>query len=252
LDKAKKLYEGYNKYKDIYDEGKSAYDDVLGGGGRGTLAGDLGAGASGAAAGRAQGRITEAEIQQAQDRIALQRAQLENQQTDSRNQYGLNAANTDLSQRNFALQAPGQRASNAVRGDILSRAQDVSFGNVGPNVRIPTISGGLRPSMFSGATRQLGTDMTNQALAGQQAGDTFAPLTYQAPAPIAPLTPLPEAGKVDTILNTAGAIGTGVDEFQKWLDNRKRAKTRAPQNDATASTDGFMGPTQEFDPSLNA
>jgi hypothetical protein len=228
----------YNKGKELYDE----YGGLIGAGG------DI---ARGAEQGRAQGRVSEADIQQAQDRVALQRAQLETQQADSRNQFGLNAAGVDLNQRNFALEAPGRRASNAVRGDILSRAQDVSFGNVGPNVRIPTISGGLRPSMFSGATRQLGTDMTNQALSGQQAGDTFAPLAYQAPAPIPELTALPQAGKVDTILNTAGIVGTGVDVFQDWLKNRK-PKAAAPRNDATASNDGFMGPTQEFDPSLNA
>ncbi len=231
IDTAKKVYDGYSKAKDVYDTGRSIYGDVA-------------ATATDASAARAQARIKEAEIQQAQDRLALQRSQQEATNANSANRFGMDNAQLDLQRRQFGLNAPGQRAGNAVRGDILSRAQDVSIGGLGPNVHVPTISGGLRPSMFSGATRELGTNMTNQALAGQQAGDQFDPLTYQAPPPVPGLTGLPQAGAIDSILNTTGLVSTGLDAFSQYLA-RYRNK---PQVDPSQ----FSGPTQQGDPSLNA
>jgi hypothetical protein len=65
--------------------------------------------------------------------------------------------------------------------------------------------------MFSDATKTLGTNMTDQALSEQQAGDHFTPLPdlpdyVNGPTPPTP-TPMPQAGTYDSILNTAGTIG---------------------------------------------
>src|SRR5437899_9211312 len=115
--------------------GKSIWDSVAG----------LGQAAGALALGRADARQQEARAQQRQDQLALERYQA-----------GLSGAQTDLNQRRFGLEAPGMRAGNAVRGDVLANAQDVSFSGLPPRLQgmIPTIQGGLRPSMFSPATRQ--------------------------------------------------------------------------------------------------
>lgn len=213
---------------------------------------DIGGLLGAASTGRAAGRVAEAGVNQAQDRTAAQiyAAQLaansnENNfnltsyrtgldENTNQNQFALsrnadtraNAA-TDLSQRQFALNAPGQRAGTAVRGDILSNAQDIAFSGLPNGINVPTISGGLRPSMFSADTRALGADISAQARAGQQAGDTFAPLpstptyqrynestpTYVTPPAAPQLTPLPQSGKVDTLLNVAGTIGALAPSF---------------------------------------
>lgn len=128
--------------------------------------------AGAASAGRAQGRVTEAGVNQNQDQLRLQAARLN-------------------------LDAPGQRAQNSVRGDILAGAQPLSIN--GPIThtggKMPQISGGLSPSLFSDNTRNLGKDMSRQALLSQMQGDAFTP------------TPLPQAGKLDTFLNTIGGVG---------------------------------------------
>ncbi len=239
LDIAKDIYGGYNKAKSVYDTGKSIYGDV---------AGSAGDAAGGAAYGRAQGRIAEAAAQQAQDRLELERARLASLNTADANRFTIEKSTADLAQRKYALEAPGQRAGNAVRGDVLAHAQDATVdpGSLGPNVHVPTISGGLRPSMFSDATRSLGGLMSSQALAGQQAGDTFDPLTYQTPAPIPGLTPLPQSGGVDDFLTTAGYVGTGLDKFMQWLERYKAQQQgkSTPQVQSPTST-GLLDPDTE-------
>lgn len=216
--------------------------------GKGVLdyANELASQLSSIATGRAKGAVDEAGVSQAQDRNAINLYGAEQGATNAENQFDLgrgnlalgqsNAANnfglnrgslananaaTDLAQRNFALTAPGKRAGNAVRGDILSNAQDVAFSGLPSNIPVPTISGGLRPSMFSADTRALGKDITSQARAAQAKGDTFAPLpdlpTYQAPegglpnykaGPAAPtLTGLPSGGATSAIGNTSSILG---------------------------------------------
>ncbi len=116
-----------------------------------------------------------------------------------------NRNNIDLSQKKFSLEAPQLRASNSVRGDVLANAQDATVSGVSPNIPVPTISGGLRPSMFSANTRALGGLMSEQALASQKAGDTFSPLP-DATAPS--LTAVSQPGKLDSFLNVASGIGS--------------------------------------------
>ncbi len=215
----------------------------------GAAAGTIGAAAGGAGAGRAQGRIDEAGIQQRQDQNMLERARLASLNTADLNRFNLDKATQDLANKKFGLEAPGMRAGNAVRGDILANAQDATIapGTLGPNVHVPTISGGLRPSMFSDSTRQLGGLMSSQALAGQQAGDQFDPLTYQSPDPIPGLTPLPQSNGVDTFLNTAGVVGTGMDAFLQWLKRYQATKppTSTPPFTTPGTTSGLLDPSTE-------
>lgn len=146
---------------------------TAGGGGsglRGAL-GTIGRVATGAEQGRAGGRLMEQGANSQYDRSRIDAARLN-------------------------LEAPGQRAQNSVRGDILAGAQPLSIN--GPIThtggKMPQISGGLSPALFSDNTRNLGKDMSRQALMSQMAGD-FQP------------TPQPQSNGVDTALNTLGTAG---------------------------------------------
>ncbi len=224
---------------------------------------DIGQTATDISKGRADARGQEAQLtnQANSGLVNLYRAQIDS--NNAQNQYGLNAANSennfntnaygldlntanaantfglnkvnagigvgnlDLAQKNYALAAPGKRAANSVRGDILANAQDANITGLPSTIPKFSFSGGLRPSMFSANTRALGGELSSQALADQRKGDTFAPLpslpnyqgptsklpTYKAPAPYvnpppAPqLTAQPQANGLDTGLNIAGYAG---------------------------------------------
>lgn len=194
------------------------------------------------ARGRAEGRAVESGLVNNDNRTATDLYRAEIDANNAQNRYGLDAAdqenafntktyglgldtvNTginvgrlDLDQKHYALDAPGKRASNSVRGDILANAQDVSF-DLPSTIPKIGISGGLRPSMFSANTRALGGEMSAQALAQQRKGDSFPQLpalpsampTFKAPAPYvnppkAPtMQPGPQSNGFDTALNIAG------------------------------------------------
>lgn len=149
--------------------------------------------------GRAQGRVAETNANSNYDQNRLRAAQLMEQALQGR-------AGIDLQQRQFALQAPQQRASNSVRGDTLANLQDAQINGpiVGTGGRVPQITGGLRPSLLSGNSRQLGQQMSRDALLQQMQGDKFDPL----PAINVPqITPPQQAGTFDKILGGVGLAG---------------------------------------------
>lgn len=143
--------------------------------GKGALGflGPVGALAGGALSGRAAGRQAEAGLGLNQDQLRLLAARLN-------------------------LQAPQMRAANAARGDLLANVQDVSVGAP----RGTRLSGGTRPSLLSENSRNLGRQMSRDALLSQMKGDPFTP------------TPLPQSGKLDTLLAILGGVGTGVDAWR--------------------------------------
>ena len=126
-----------------------------------------------ALAGRAAGRQAEAGIGLDQDQLRL------------------------LAER-LGLQAPQLRARNAVRGDILANAQPAAFSGSGRDLQM---SGGVSPALLSENSRNLGRQMSRDALLSQMKGDAFTP------------TPLPQSGKLDTLLGLLSGAGTGVDAW---------------------------------------
>lgn len=195
------------------------------------ILGGVGAVAGGISNGRAAGRAQEAGINTNQDLLKQRAAQMMEDALQSRGTLDLqqkqmlenaqtSRGNLDLNQRQFALQAPGARATNAVRGDTLANAQDFSV-NAGPRVKVPQISGGLRPSLMSDNTRSLGKEMSRQALMQQMQGDTFEkpgalPTFDKMPAPQIPgVTPTPQSSGLDALLNTLGGVGAGVGALQQ-------------------------------------
>ncbi len=175
--------------------------------------------AASAAAARAQGRATQAQLQQGQDKNALAGYQTDKQldlsALNSAYQAALSRGSGILSEQAANLAAPGKRAANSVRGDILANAQDAVASNVPAGVHVINFSGGLRPSMFSGNTRALGAAMSRQALLDQLAPqatpfsdlkpmDVSSITSRTAPA----VTPLPQGNALDSILSNIGLYGS--------------------------------------------
>lgn len=230
-------------------------------------AGKVGGALSGLSAGRQSGREAENLANSAYDRAQQDQYRTQIMANNNENDFGLGRYNADLStansknsfelgkvtaglgigdldlrQKQFHLAAPGQRAHNSVKGDILANAKDVSIA-AGPNIPIPTISGGLRPSMFSDNTRALGAEMSSQALADQRAGDNFSALPtlpdYTGPSwklpdyikpPNAPGVTAPvQATGLDSFLNTAGAVGSLASLFAKYNPAQYTTGTQKPR-----------------------
>lgn len=151
--------------------------------------------------GLADSRITDATFNQRQDALNQQR-------------YG-----NDLAGARLNLTAPSERAHTSVQGDILANAKPFAFTGgthmVG-NIPVPDASGGLSPDLFSANTRALGTKMSADALADSSR------LPNGGAIGAAPrLTPLPQAGAMDTILNTAGTIGNFADILKRYQGAQK-------------------------------
>lgn len=139
-------------------------------------AGDIAGGLGALEQGRADGRVTQAGVNQAQDR----------------NSIGAAAVN---------LGAGAHRGAQAVQGDVMANAQPFKWtgdNQMVGNIPVPQFSGGVSPGIFSDNTRKLGAQLSADALAGQTADH----------GNVASLTPLPEAGKMDSILSTASSLGS--------------------------------------------
>ena len=164
---------------------------------------------SGLGQGQTQNRMASMKNNADQDRIRLQLEQL-----------GLNTAQ-------FNRQAPGARMGNAVHGDTIANVQDYQLGGSG---RTLSATGGLRPSLLSGGTRQLGADVSRQALLSQMGqGGKSDPYTY-TPQMTAP-TPVPQAGTLETIGNVAGTAGNALSIYQQLLKQQQdqAARDTVPQ-----------------------
>lgn len=104
--------------------------------------------ASSYAASKAQGRAAEAALNQRQDQGA-QQAYATDKSLDLEALVRAYAAEQDraagiLKEHEAKLAAPQQRASNAVRGDILANVQDVGV-SAPPGVNVTSFSGGVAP-----------------------------------------------------------------------------------------------------------
>ena len=137
------------------------------------IAGLAGSTAGALAKGRAAGRQAEAQQNAAQDAQRLQFAQ-------------------------FNRAAPQARAGAAVHGDILANLQPYRLSGEG---RTLSSTGGLSPSLLSQDTRQLGGNMSRQALMSQ-----LGRLGSADPYTTAGPTPLPRASWLDKLL---GGVGIG-------------------------------------------
>lgn len=120
----------------------------------------------------------------------------------------------DLQQRNFALNAPGTRGAQAVRGSLLQNVQPASFSGLPSRVaaNIPQMSGGLTPAALSPEARAMGGQLTRDATIGQLKGDTFDPMKQtdfkSGVLPLPQLEELKKSGLLEQIMGTLGLAGT--------------------------------------------
>lgn len=142
--------------------------------------GDVGSVLSGAAKGAGEGRFQEA------------------QATNQFNNNQIGAANANLNQQKFLSTVPSTYASQAARGDAQANVQDVSFSGLPSYIHVPTVSGGLRPSVLGPNARAAGQMLSQQALQHLQNPQPYQPVQ---------LTPPPNASGAAT---AAGLLGTGL------------------------------------------
>lgn len=175
--------------------------------------GGLGEDATALEAGRTAGRLQQAGLNSNQDQLRQRAAQMLNDAL--------------LAQTKFNMQAPRQEGQNSAYGDLLANVQDA--GVSGPIVhthgQIPQITGGLRPSLLSANTRQLGQNISRTALMRNMSGADNLDLAKNVPSP----TPLPQGNAFDTTLNglgLAGGLGGSVFDFINAI--RRRSQPAVP------------------------
>jgi hypothetical protein len=145
----------------------------------------------------------------------------------------LDRAKGQLAEHEARLTAPGQRASNSVRGDILANVQDVGV-NAPAGVNVTSFSGGLRPSLLSGNTRALGGQMSKEALLDALSG-TPTPYSDLPKVDLSSITgrtapeqtPLPQPSGMDRVMEQislwGGLASAGLNSQQQpnnggWLE----------------------------------
>lgn len=171
-----------------------------------TLAGSLlGKGAQGAAA----GRQTETGNLQAQD-------MLRNQQYNTQQNAQFNAANTDLQRKTFEENSRGGRAKQALIGNLLNGASDVSL-NV-PGVEGGAM-GGLRMSALGEGGRGVGAELAKQAMLKLMSGDTFHGGDVLAPPQ---LSALPKASGWEKAMGIGGMLGSLVGGVGSILQDNEQ------------------------------
>jgi hypothetical protein len=193
---------------DWYNKGSGALSDI------GQIAGND-------AAAAAQGRGMQAQIQQGQDRnaIALYQAQL--------------AAAKQAMEQNSTL------ASQAGQGDLMANVQDVQLNNLPASVQghMPTMTGGLRPSVLGPNARQAGQTLSRNALLQLMQGSSNLPMAPK-------MTPMPDASGYDDfskILARAGSYAGAANPLFDLFANQKKAPYQ---------TVGPPMPPGNFDPEM--
>lgn len=177
---------------------------------------------------RAKGRADEAKIAGEYDTGTLDRYKtdksLDLEALVAKYQAELERSKGVIDEYETRLEAPQQRASNAVRGDMLRNLQDVTV-SAPRGVNVTSFSGGLRPSVMSPETRQLGGVMTKEALISALEDDAPRPFSTMRPFDVSPITsrrapaqtPMQEPGKMDKIMEQialwGGLAGVGANAF---------------------------------------
>lgn len=180
------------------------------------------------ASSRAKGRADEAKIAGDYDRGTYDRYEVDKrldlEALIRTYQAELDRSKGVIDEYQTRLAAPQQRASNAVRGDVLRNVQDVTV-NAPPGVNVTTFSGGMRPSMLSPETRQLGQHMTKEALLSALGDDAPRSFSTMKPFDTSPITsrsaprqtPMQQPGAFDKIMENialwGGIAGVGANAF---------------------------------------
>lgn len=178
------------------------------------LFGDIGQTAGNAASQGNTALVQQAQLGQGQDKNALQLYQEQLQAAKDKL-----AGSTTL-------------ANQVVRGDTMQNAKDATISGLPPGVTVPTITGGLRPSLMGPNSQQAGGALSKAALMQLLSGGPAMPT---APT----MTPLPEASALQKGLGLAGLVGSIGSPIIKALGG-----SGAP------AAGGLQIPGAEFDPNM--
>ncbi len=173
----------------------------------------LGNVASNASAGRAAGREKEIDIEAKRD-------QLRNQQYGTQQGAEMNAGQLDLQRKNFTEGARGGRAKQALLADLIGGYQPTRVSVAG--VKNADISGG--PQLGAGG-KQAMAELSRQALLAQLSPDEFTGGKVMAPPS---LSQLPQAGKLDSFLNTLGPAAAIGGALGSSFGNKPQAAAPGP------------------------
>lgn len=186
---------------------------------------------------RAAGRQAEAGVNQRQDVNALAGYQTDASKdvalANAEAQAKLDRALGILKEYQSTLEAPGMRAGNSVRGDVLANVQDATV-SAPAGVNVTSFGGGLRPSLLSGNSRELGRQMSREALLSQMEGTPTPYADLELPdfesirnrtAP--ELTSLPQPSGVDRVMEGIGTYGSMAAAIQQALQQRNQQPTTA-------------------------
>jgi hypothetical protein len=203
----------------------------IGGGGSANYANIAGQVAAGIESARGKGRADETSAIQSQDRTAVQRYQAEQQ---AKINAALLAEKAAEDRADRVTTDAATRAKQVGLGDLLANMQPATLSGMPSYIPKMTISGGLNPSALGPMTRAAGTNLAQQALAAQMSGSdipampNMTGLGTDAPT----LTPTPQAGKLDTLLTTVGAIGLGAKGIGEVQDAKKKAQQAQAEQEA--------------------
>jgi hypothetical protein len=190
-------------------------------------------------AGKAQGRQVDANNNMAQDQFGQQNYAAEQ---NAMLTAGSMAEAARLDRAKLGIEAPAARTGQALWGDLIQNLQDAKLTGMGSHIPKVGISGGLRPSAVSAAGRNAaGGALQAQAMQALLSGSDvpempdFSKLVLDPPD----ATPLPQAGKEDSWLNTLATIGAIAQGGQQVYNSRQRPAAPIATNN-TAGTAPFV------------
>ena len=173
----------------------------------------------------AAGRAAEADLNLQRDKLATDQWATAQ---DNAMRAAQNASQENQWRALLGLQAPNQRATQVMRGDLMSNVQDVNISGLPPQVPRITISGGLRPSALGPNSRAAGSALSRQALEALLSGsDVPAATNFSSLLTAAPgQTALPKqsgwakAGNILGIVGSlAGSFLNPMQQIQQYIDN---------------------------------
>jgi hypothetical protein len=197
-------------------------------------------------AGRAGGRQQEASNQLAVDQFGQDNYRTEQ---NARLDAGQMAEQARLDRAKLGIEAPQARTQQALYGDLIQHLRDAKVTGLGSHIPNIQVEGGLRPSAISQAGRNAaGSALQTQAMQALLSGSDvpampdFNKLLLAAPD----ATPLPQAGREDSILNTLATLGAGAQAGSEIYDATKRRRQVPIAANTIAQTAPFKLPAVNF------
>lgn len=203
-----------------------------------------GVGAAGTIAGRgsaerAAGRATEADLTMQRDRDRTDQYRV---QQDAILTLARLLEQGTMDRARLGIEAPSARAKQTMMGDAMAGIQNVAPQGVPSHIPSVSFSGGLRPSLLGSTSRAAGSTLARDAysalLSGKDVPAAMDPKSLLLTPPTE--TPLPQAGKIDSILNALSLIGGVAGSGGSVLGNFQNRTKPAIQSRPLGGMSGTM------------